>query len=111
MNPKINADRQKIKAAEMWFYRRLLSTSWKEKQTKDSILKQLGVNRELYAAVVKRKMGFFGRKTRSRCPLTTDITQGKKWNTERNVADQKQHTWAASVAGQKSQQLSLSTWL
>ena len=46
-----NTDRQKIEAAELGFYRRLL--------------KKLGVNRELYAAVVKRKKGFFGYTTRS----------------------------------------------
>ena len=86
------ADRQKIEAAEMWFYRRLLSISWKEKRTNESILKQLGVNRYLYAEVVKRKMGFFGHTARSGCPLTRDIIQGK-WNTGGNVADQKQHTW------------------
>ena len=49
-----NADRQKIEAAEMWFYKRLLSISWKEKRKNDSIIKQLGVNGELYAAVVRR---------------------------------------------------------
>ena len=72
-----NADRQKIEAAEMWFYRRLLSISWKEKRTNESILKQLGVNRELYGEVVRRNMGFFGHTARSGCPLTRDIIQGK----------------------------------
>ena len=50
------ADKQKNEASEMWFYRRLLSISWREKRTNDSILKQLCV--ELYATVVKRKIGF-----------------------------------------------------
>ena len=71
------ADKQKIEAAEMWFYRRLLSINWKARRTNDSILQQLGVKRELYATVVKRKMGFFGHTARSGCPLTRDIIQGK----------------------------------
>ena len=73
---------ENIEAAEMWFYRKLMSISWKEKRTNDSILKQLGVNRELYAAVVKRKMGFFGHTARSRCPLTRGHSPGKNGTQE-----------------------------
>ena len=59
VDPKKCRQTKKIEAAKFGFYRRLL--------------KKLSVNRELYAAVVKRKKGFFGYTTRIRCPLSRDI--------------------------------------
>ncbi|KAK3775587.1 hypothetical protein RRG08_000403 [Elysia crispata] len=97
VDPKINADRQKIEAAEMWFYRGLLYISWKEKRANDRILKQRVVNRELYAAVVKTNIVFFGHTTRSRCPLTTDIIQGKMEH--RRKRGRPKTTYMGSISG------------
>ena len=36
-------EENKIEAAEMWFYRRLLKVSWTERRTNESILKELKV--------------------------------------------------------------------
>ena len=41
------ADENIIMAAEMWFWRRMLNISWKNKRTNDSILQELNTNREL----------------------------------------------------------------
>ena len=37
------SDENRIMAAEMWMWRRLLNVSWKEKRTSESILSELGV--------------------------------------------------------------------
>ena len=36
-------ERDKINAAEMWFYRRLLRVKWSDRRTNDSILNELSV--------------------------------------------------------------------
>ena len=40
------ADVKTIEAAEMWFYRRLLRVKWTERRTNDSILQELGTNKQ-----------------------------------------------------------------
>lgn len=71
-------DKQRIQAAEMWFYRRLLRISWTEKRTNKSILTQLGIKRELFGLIAKRKASFFGHACRHpNCYLMKDIIQGK----------------------------------
>ena len=70
-------DIKKIKAAEMWCYRRLLNVTFKDRRTNLSILDQLKTKRELYGIVVKRKMTYFGHMSRSKSTITKDIIQGK----------------------------------
>ena len=71
-------DKQRIQAAEMWFYRRLLRISWTEKRTNKSILAQLGIKRELFGLIAKRKASFFGHACRHpNSYLMKDIIQGK----------------------------------
>ena len=46
-------DRNRIEAFEMWFWRKMLSISWQEHRTNDSILTELGLERELMGRVAK----------------------------------------------------------
>ena len=70
-------DEKKINSAEMWFYRRLLRVSWKQKRTDENILTELGVKRQLLDTIKKRKLSFFGHICRNKCTLMKDIIQGK----------------------------------
>ena len=71
-------DEQRIEAAEMWFYRRMLRISWKEKRTNKSILEELKTKRALLETVKTRKLNFFGHASRNkRCRLVKDVIQGK----------------------------------
>ena len=71
------ADENRIMAAEMWFWRRMLSISWKEKRTNISILQELNTNRELLGKVVSLKTGYFGHILRgSGSPLAAQIIEG-----------------------------------
>ena len=47
-------DDNKIQAAEMWFFRRLLRVSWKERRTNDSTLEELGVERTLLIMINRK---------------------------------------------------------
>ena len=69
------ADKNRIMAAEMWFWRRLLKISWKAKRINASALNELGVKRELLGKIVTLKMGYFGHILRG---------SGKPTNSENN---------------------------
>ena len=68
---------KKMQSAEMWFCRRMLRVSWREKRTDESILKELGTKRELVNFIKKRKLSFIGHACRSKCSLIKDIMLGK----------------------------------
>ena len=76
-------DEKKINSAEMWFYRRLLRVSWKQKRTDENILTELGVKRQLLDTIKKRKLSFFGHICRYKCTLMKDIIQGNYGRQER----------------------------
>ena len=69
---------KKLEATEMWFYRRMLRISWKDKKTNISILQELNTKRELVYTIVKRKMTYFGHAMRHpKCLLMKDVITGK----------------------------------
>ena len=71
-------ERKKIQAAEMWFHRRLLNVTHKDRKTNVSILKGLNTERELFGLVVKRKLSHFGHLSRKKnLNLTKCTVQGK----------------------------------
>ncbi|GFN75103.1 endonuclease-reverse transcriptase [Plakobranchus ocellatus] len=61
----------------MWFYRRLLRISWRERRTYQSILEELNEERKLFNYIKKRKLIFFGHTCRSKCTLMKNILQGR----------------------------------
>ncbi|GFO49994.1 endonuclease-reverse transcriptase [Plakobranchus ocellatus] len=68
---------KKINSTEMWFYRRLLRISWRERRTDQSILEELNEERKLLNYIKKRKLTFFGHTCRSKCTLMKNILQGR----------------------------------
>ena len=69
---------KKIQAAEMWFHRRLLNVTYKDRRTNTSILNELNIKRKLYGQVVKRKLTYYGHLSRKKnLNLTKCIVQGK----------------------------------
>ena len=72
------AEEKKIEAAEMWFYRRLLRVSWKERRTNDSILKELGRDRKLLTIICQKKLKYVGHASRNtQTDLMKTVLQGK----------------------------------
>ncbi|ROT60779.1 endonuclease-reverse transcriptase [Penaeus vannamei] len=56
----IKAMEGRLEAAEMWFYRRRLRTSWKQKVTKEEVLKKMKTKRLLIDTIKKRQWIFIG---------------------------------------------------
>ena len=62
-----------INAAELWFYRRLLSIQWTEKRTNESVLEELSVKPELLSTLNRRKLRYLGHANRNtKTNLMTD---------------------------------------
>lgn len=71
-------EENKINAAEMWFYRRLLRVQWTEKRTNESVLQELSVQKEVLKIINKRKLKYVGHANRnSKTDLMTTVLQGK----------------------------------
>ena len=54
------SDRNRIEGFEMWCWRKMLCIPWQEHCTNDTILTELGLERELMGRVAKLKLQYFG---------------------------------------------------
>ena len=53
-------NQENLEAVEMWFFRRMLRISWKEKRTNESILEETNQERTLINTIRKRQLKFLG---------------------------------------------------
>ena len=68
----------RLQAAEMWFYRRLLSVQWQDKRTNESVLEELSTSRGLLLEINKRRMKYIGHANRNpRTDLMAIVLQGR----------------------------------
>ena len=61
-----NSIKKKLEATEMWFFRRILKISWKEKRTNQEVLEMTKMKRSLLNTIRKRQMKFFGHTYRAK---------------------------------------------
>ncbi|GFS22871.1 endonuclease-reverse transcriptase [Elysia marginata] len=59
------ADELKIEAAEMWFFRRFLRVSWKDRRTNGNVLAEMGTGRALLSLVKERRLKYIGHAERN----------------------------------------------
>ncbi|GFS21522.1 endonuclease-reverse transcriptase [Elysia marginata] len=74
------ADESKIEAAEMWFFRRLLRVSWKDRRTNGNVLAEMGTERTLHilSLVKERRLKYIGHAERNtKTDLMKTIFEGK----------------------------------
>ena len=68
---------KRLEAAEMWMYRRMTRTSWKDKKTNEKVLKELGLNEtSLVKTIQQRKLAYYGH-IRRHDTLQRKILEGK----------------------------------
>ena len=68
----------KIDAAELWFYRRLLRVSWTDKRTNESILSELNTRRILSSEINKRRLRYVGHAVRHKnTSLMSKVLMGR----------------------------------
>ena len=98
----LKADENRIMAAEMWFWRRMLKISWKDKRTNLSVLQELNTERDLLGKVARLKMGYFGHILRgSGSPLAAQIIESQVEG-KRKRADRESSGLITSKNGQVS---------
>ena len=71
-------EKDRLNAAEMWLYRRLLRISWQDKRTNESVLEELFTTRTLLKEINRRKLKFLGHAIRNpKTNLMASILQGR----------------------------------
>ena len=87
--------RKRLEATEMWFLRRMLGISWKEKKTNKEVLQSVGVAEpELLNIIKRRKMGYYGH-LRRHPSLHKRIIEGKVDG--KRGRGRKRQTWLANI--------------
>ncbi|GFS01385.1 endonuclease-reverse transcriptase [Elysia marginata] len=72
------ADELKIETAEMWFFRRLLRVSWKDRRTNGNVLAEMGTGSTLLSLVKERRLKYIGHAERNaKTDLMKTIFGGK----------------------------------
>ena len=71
-------DRNRVDAFEMWCYRRLLQTTWKDKRTNTRILEKIGTNLHLRSRIMKGNTDIFGHIVRRDWKASTSRCCGGK---------------------------------
>ena len=61
-----NKEEERLKAAEMWLYRQFLNIRWQDKRTNESVLIELGAERELMKTINRRRMRYLSHALRSK---------------------------------------------
>ena len=72
---------RRLEAAEMWFLRRMMNISWKDKVSNEKVLLQCGTIRSMLKTIRKRQLTFLGhihRKNSVERLVTTGKIDGKK---------------------------------
>ena len=68
----------RLKAFEMWVYRRILKVPWTARRTNEEILERIGRGRELMSIIKRRKTAYLGHVVRNeRYHLLQLIMEGK----------------------------------
>jgi len=95
------SDRNRIEAFEMWCWRKMLSISWQGHRTNDSILTELGLERELMGRVAKLKLQYFGHITRgSAGQLALTVLEGIVEGLRHQGRPRRQHGYTTLKSGQ-----------
>ena len=70
------AERKRIEAFEMWFYRRMMNIKWMDKITNEEVLGRIGERRTLWKSLKKRRRQMMGHTLRHG-GLLRDILEGE----------------------------------
>ena len=68
---------QKLMAAEMWFWRRMMRISWTDKLNNEAVLEKEGVERQLLSTIRKRQRKFVGHELRREGGIEKNILEAE----------------------------------
>ena len=82
------AERQRIDALELWYWRRLLRVCWTARRSNQSILKEITPEYSLEGLILKLKLQYFGHLMRRTDSLEKTLMLGKIENRRRTKEDE-----------------------
>ena len=68
---------QKLMAAEMWFWRRMMRISWTDKLNNEAVLEKVGVERQLLNTIRRRQWNFVGHVLRREGEIEKNILEAE----------------------------------
>ena len=68
---------QKLKATEMWFWRKMMRISWTEKLTNEVVLEKVGSERQLLTTIRRRQWRFVGHKLRREGGIEKNVLEAE----------------------------------
>ena len=68
---------QKLMAAEMWFWRRMMRISWTDKLNNEAVLEKVGVERQLLNTIRRRQWNFVGHVLRREGGIEKNILEAE----------------------------------
>ena len=71
------AERQRIDAFELWFWRRLFKVPWTARSSNQSILKEISLEYSLEALILKLKLQYFSHLMQRANSPKKELTLGK----------------------------------
>ena len=76
--------RERLEAAEMWFYRRILRISYTQHVTNERVLERMSAERELIKTIRVQQMKFFGHIMRNKEVESMIITAREDWRQKKS---------------------------
>ena len=68
---------QKLMAAEMWFWRRMMRISWTDKLNNEAVLEKVGVERQLLNTIRRSQWNFVGHVLRREGGIEKNILEAE----------------------------------
>ena len=81
------AEHQRFDAFKLWYWRRLLRVPWTARQSKQSILREIGPKYSLEGLMLKLKLQYFGHLMQRTDSLKNNLMLGKIEGRRRRVEE------------------------
>ena len=98
------AERQRIDAFELWFWRRLFRVPWTARKSNQSILKEINLEYSLEGLMLNLKLQYFGHLMQRTDSLEKTLMLGKIEGRRRRV--QQRMTWLDGITNSMDMSLS-----
>jgi len=94
-------DRNRLRAFEMYCYRRMLRISWTAKERNENIRRKLRINENIIQTIAKRKLGVFGHIQRMDSSRKLKVVVKVWWKGQMYEEDRQEHGWMTLRIGEE----------
>ena len=99
------AERRRIDAFELWYWRRLLRVPWTARRSNQSILKEISSGCSLEGLILKLRVQYFGHLMRRADSFEKTLIAGKDWGQDKKrITEDETVAWHHWLDGHKFKQ-------